>query len=234
VVSKIPLEPFTGYLLDVEMVDVGAPADARGPRVYRRSFTTGGFATFEAFAAAIQAARPTSRHCPTGLFATLLAQFPADHPPLGAELDMLLIGHGIEPLPPAGQPRVVVFWETAAGLRPQPAALMIDAPEALWRRRPYPAATSDDTGPETVVRWTLEDFEWLGLNDASAAESPVERIVRAPGWQRAFIVFKPQQRGRVVMIELAERVPPALSFLDQTKRSAVLVELPLDRALWED
>jgi hypothetical protein len=230
----IPLDAYTDYILDVELVDLGAPADATGPSVYRRHFTTGGYPTLADFAASLQAPRPTARSCPVGALEAVRAYFNGRKPE-GAELDDQLRAQGIEPLPVPDRPRIVVFWTQAGNALPQPAGVLIDATEALWRSRPYPKKQPDDTGPVPAERWVLADTEWLFVEDKSAAGVVAPKgVLRAPGGQRALIVLAPNQRGKTVKIDLVDKTFPGLPFLNQTEHRATLVELPLDRAPWEE
>jgi hypothetical protein len=234
----IPLEPYTGYLLDVELVDLGAPATAGGPSIYRRHFETGAFATLADFAGSVQAAKPGARSCDPGAFGAIAAFF-GGRDPAGAELDDQLRAHGMEPLPVPKLPGVTVFWSQSGGL-PEPEAVLVDASEPLWRTRPYPAKVMDDSGPVTAQRWVLADTGWLGLQDSSAGvpapsvAAQVQAVLRAPGGQRALVVLKPGQRGRRVRLDLVTATFPGLPFLNQTEQRATLVDLTLDRAPWEE
>lgn len=230
----IPLELFTDYILDVEMVAVGAPAEAKGPSIYRRHFSTGGFTSFDDFAASLQAPRPTVRSCEPGALEAIRAHF-AGRAPLGAELDDHLRAHGMEPLAVPEVARVVVFWSQEGDDPPQPAGILIDATEPLWRSRPYPSPVEDDTGPVTVQRWVQADTEWMMLEDRSAAGViAADGIIRAPGLQRALIVLAAGARGATVKIELVSRAFPTMPFLNQVEKRAIVVGLTLDHALWEE
>lgn len=230
----IPLELFTDYIMDVEMVDVGAAPDARGPGIYRRHFSTGGFTTLNDFAASLQGAWPTARACEPGALDAVRAYFNG-RAPLGAELDDQLRSHGIEPLEVPHHARILVFWSQAGGNPPQPAGVLVDATEPVWRSRPYPSSVTDDTGPVTAQRWVLADTEWLELQDQSVAGVVAAGgLIRAPGGQRALIVLAPNARGKTLKIDLVSKAFPALTFLTQTEQRATLIELKLDRAPWEE
>ncbi|URI08560.1 hypothetical protein MW290_23555 [Aquincola tertiaricarbonis] len=231
----IALEPYTDYLLDVEIVDLGADSDARGPRVFRRHFSTGGYPRLAHFAAALLAERARSRSAPAGAMEAVRAFF-AGRDPLGPEFDAQWMAQGLEPLGVPERPRIVVFWETPAVGLPQPAAVLIDATEPLWRSRPYPSKVVDDTGPVTAERWVLAETEYLRIENQSAAGvvAAVGGVIRAPGLQRALVVLAAGARGKTVKLDLVEIGFPALPFLNQTERRATLIELPLDHAPWEE
>lgn len=230
----IPLEPFTDYLLDVEIVDLGADSDARGPRVYRRHFSTGGYPRLAHFAAALLAERPRAKSVETGAMAAIRTFFNG-RDPQGPELDAQLMAHGIEPLGVPDRPRIVVFWETPPVGLPQPAAVLIDATEPLWRSRPYPAKVVDDTGPVTAERWVLAPTEYLRIEDGSAAGVVAANgVIRAPGLQRALVVLAPNARGKTLRLDLVELGFPTLPFLNQVERRNTLIEMPLANAPWEE
>ncbi|WP_321949328.1 hypothetical protein [Paraburkholderia sp. J10-1] len=230
----LPLDPGTGYLLDVELVPAGAPADARGPSIYRRHFATGAFATLANFAASLQGERVGARACDPGAMAAIGAFF-AGRAPLGAELDDQFRAHGLEPLDVPRSARIVVFWSQTGNQLPQPEAVLIDATEPLWRSRPYPAKVEDTTGPVDATRWALVDTDWLVLEDRSAAGVVAPNgLLRAPGGQRALVVLAPNSRGKTVQIDLVEVTFPSLPFLNQTETRATLIGLTLDRAPWEE
>jgi hypothetical protein len=150
-------------------------------------------------------------------------------------LDDLFRAHGIEPLTVPERARIVVFWSQAGNALPQPAALLIDATEPLWRSRPYPSQVTDTTGPQPAQRWVLADTEWLALQDQSAAGVvAASGMIRAPGAQRALIVLAPNARGKTVKIDLVSKAFPALPFLNQAEQRATLIEFKLDHAPWEE
>lgn len=230
----IPLEPFTDYLLDVEIVPLGAPDSARGPVVMRRRFSTGGHATLAGFAAALQAPRVTARYCEPGAMEAIRAHFNGREPQ-GPELDDQFRAQGLEPLGLPEAPRVVVFWQQQGNAAPQPAAVLIDANEPMFRSRPYPQELDDTTGPVPAKRWVLADTEWLTLQDMSAAGVVAAGgVVRGPGGQRALVVLAPNARGKTLKIDLVSRAFPLLPFLNQAEQRATLVETRLDRAPWEE
>lgn len=229
----IPLEPYTDYLLDVEIVDLGADSSARGPRVYRRHFSTGGYPNFGAFGAALLAERPRARFVEAGSMEAIRAFFNG-RVPQGPELDDQLRAQGIEPLTVPDKPRITVYWQQQGNALPQPAAVMIDATEPLWRTRPYPAEVTDDTGPVPAKRWVLAHKEYMQIQNMSAAGVVAANgVIRAPGLQRALIVLAANARGKTVKLDLVE-LASALPFLNQVERRATLIELPLERAPWEE
>jgi len=227
----IPLHPFMEYLLDVELVDQGAAESARGPRVFRRHFTTGGFGTIDGFAWSVSSVLRSARAAPVDAFATMLSSLGAH--PQGSAVDSHLAGYQIEPLGVPDHPQVVVFWQQAGTADPQPAAIMIDATEPLSRSRNYPHEITDTTVPDAPQRWILEPREWLTLRGGGDAGA-VSGIVYAPGDQRAFVILAPNSRGRHVTVDLVSLAMPDLPFLDNGEHAYNLVDITLDHAPWEE
>ena len=228
---RLPLHPFMEYLLDVELVDQGAAEDARGPRVFRRHFTTGAFGTIAGFAASVAGGQRTSRSAPPDAFPSLLATLGTR--PQGSAVDAHLLAHRIEPLGVPDQAQVVVFWSQAGTADPQPAAIMIDATEPLSRARKYPKNITDLTVEDAPQRWILEPREWLRLR-GGGDPGAVAGIVYAPGDQRAFVVLAPGSRGKRVTVDLVSLAMADLPFLDSGEQSYDLVDVTLDRAPWEE
>ena len=230
----IPLHAYMDYLLDVECVPAGSPEDTRGPSIYRRHFCTGGFATFEAFAASIVASRPMSRAAAPGGFEAVRAHF-AGRQPQGSELDDQLRAQGLEPLPVPDRAAVTVFWQQVGANPPQPAAVLIDATEPLRRSRQTPRLLTDTTGPENAQRWILEDREWLSLRNLSnAGVVATNGVIFAPGDQRALVVLAAGARGSTVRLALGKNAFADLSFLPQDAPSVTVVDIALTRAPWEE
>jgi len=227
----IPLHPFMGYLLDVECVDIGAAATARGPRIFRRHFTTGGFGTLDGFAASVATVRDTARFAEPGTFSSMLSGLGAR--PAGNAVDSHLMAHGVDPLGVPDLARVVVFWEQTGTALPQPAAIMIDATAPLSRSRHYPKKITDATTPDAASRWILADREWLTVRPGGDAGA-VAGVVWAPGNQRAFVVLAAGARGKRVTADLVEAAMADLPFLNQVERVNPLVDLTLTHAPWEE
>src|SRR5262249_22037900 len=57
----IPLDLYTDYLLDIEMLDASAPDGSPGQLVWRGSFSTGGFQTAADFATSFQTTKVSHR-----------------------------------------------------------------------------------------------------------------------------------------------------------------------------
>ena len=227
----LPLHPLMDYLLDVEMVDQGAGADARGPRVLRRHFTTGRYTTLEGLASSVMGALPTAQFCTAGTFSSMLASLGSR--PTGAQIDEHLRSYGLEPWSVPNEPRVVAFWEQAGAALPQPVAVLVDAGEPLSRFRDYPKLVTDTSADETAKRWVLAQREWLTVQTGGDA-GLVKGIVYAPGCQRAVIVLQPGARGKHLTADLVALGMSDLPFVGQTQRQARLLDLTFSRAPWEE
>jgi hypothetical protein len=231
----IPLEPFTDYLLDIEMLDRPSADGSPGVSVLRLNFSTGAFGTLQDFARAFQIAKVEHRSAAVNTLQAIGVQF-ASQAPQGAELDTALMAAGLEPLPVPKYPRVVVFWEQASpAATPQPAAVMIDASEPMWRTRPLPRELSDPD-PSGAKRYELVPKQWLALAEQAGGDQIVEHIVPAPGNQRALVTLKSNSRGKHLMLALQKIAQPE-KFLDgpgSTDQFFSVADLTLPRAPWEE
>lgn len=223
------LERATGYILDVEVVPDGSPAGTRGPRIFRRQFSTGMFADFDELAASLAATAETGRGGAAGAVAGIAARFVA-HPPAGAEFDDAWRHAGFDPLGAARDPRITVVWEQPdPASPPQPTGILVESPAPLTRSRPYPQSIEDPP----ATRWALREETWLEVQDVSGTAA-VKSIIRSPGADRYLVVLNPDQRGVRVDLDLVEKAFPDRPFLNQVERRARIVSAPLDHAPWEE
>ena len=231
VTVPIPLDPYTDYILDVEMVDVGAEDDATGPSVYRRHFSTGAYGTFSEFASALKAVRVGHRSVSVGSM-TAIQTFFGGRDPQGAELDEQLRANGLEAMPAPDQANIVVFWEQDGGL-PQPAAILVDADEPMWRSRPYPAKIIDDSSDIPTERWILQPKPWLSLVPTPGGDGAIATVIKAPGSQRALVILQPNSRNQRIQLDLvAHEFPEA--YLQQPEQRTTVVDITATRAPWEE
>ena len=233
VTMPIPLEPFTDYVLDIEMVDKGAAANAQGTSVWRIGFSTGRFATVDKFAISFQLDRVLHRFSKPGQLQAIGAQ-PWAANPQGNQLDEAMIAAGLEPMGVPSAPRGMVFWETA-GLVPQPAAVLVDASEPMWRSRKVPKKVVDPN-PPNAQRYEMADVEWLKLEQQAGGDPIVDKVVRAPGAQRALITLKPNSRGKKLKLALRHIAlkEPYLDGPAAADQVYTVVDAILNRAPWEE
>ncbi|WP_299655917.1 hypothetical protein [uncultured Tateyamaria sp.] len=247
----IPLDPYTDYVMDIESVDIGAPAETVGDRVYRLNFSTGQFGLTEDFARDVQATLTEDRFVEAGALQAIgndprFAGRELDSivpgqtllTTMGPELDEELVGAGLEPMDVPGAARVIVFWEQAnPGADPQPAAILLDASEPMHRTRPLPQeVTEEDPDGIATTRWRLEPTPWLSIAESAASDNVVDTILFSPGAQRALITLKPGSRGQSLRINMVRK---AFSepYLDEGLGGDVEFEIiatDLTRAPWEE
>ena len=197
----IPLDPYTDYVVDIEYVDLGAPDDTVGKLVYRRGFSTSAFGTLGEFANTFLGTRPEHRYAQPGKLATLAATF-AGHDPQGSQLDEAMLAAGLEPMGTPSAPRLIALWEQATPAAiPQPVAVIIDAPEPLWRSRLIPTKVVDPV-PDAPQRYEMKPAVWLQLQQLAGSPDVVAKIIPAPGGQRAIVILKPGSRGKGLALGL--------------------------------
>jgi hypothetical protein len=229
----IPLEPFTDYVLDIEMTDKSAPDAAAGSVVWRTGFSTGRFPTIVKFAQSFRLNRTIHRFSkPNQLQA--IGTLPWVGNPQGNQLDVAMTGAGLEPMGVPEAPRIIVFWETT-GSTPQPAAILVDASEPMWRSRKVPRE-SVDPNPPNASRYEMTLVEWLMLEQEAGGDDIVDKIIRAPGGQRALITMKSNSRGKTLRLAL-RKVAMKEDYLDgpaATDQFFTIVNTKLTSAPWEE
>jgi hypothetical protein len=233
----IPLDLYTDYVLDIEMVDTSAADGTPGVRVWRESFSTGGFRLLDDFANSFQIARVAHRGVPAdhlGGFAAIAATY-ATRDPQGAELDTDLSNTaGLDAQPVASAPRSIVFWEPGAP-DPQPVAIMLDSSEPMWRSRPIPTEVND-ADPAGAKHYEMISTPWLDVVQQAGGDDIVDHIVRAPGGQRAIITLKANSRGKHLKVAL-RRIALTAPYLDgaaATDQLYTVLDLTLTNAPWEE
>ncbi|WP_224792161.1 hypothetical protein, partial [Pseudomonas fluorescens] len=229
----IPLEPFTDYVLDIESADKTAPEDTTGTVVWRTGFSTGRFATPAAFAQSFQFNRVLHRFCEPGKLQAIAA-LPWAADPQGNQLDEAMIAAGLEPMGVPEAPRIIVFWQ--AGVPdPQPAAVLVDACEPMWRSRRIPVE-SIDPNPPNASRYEMTPVEWLKLEQEAGGDAIVASMIRAPGGQRALITLNANARGKTLRLAL-RKVAMKQDYLDgpaAADQLFTIVNTRLSRAPWEE
>lgn len=229
----IPLEPFTDYVLDIESVDKTAPEDTAGETVWRTGFSTGRFATPAAFAQSFLFNRVLHRFCEPGKLQAIAA-LPWAADPQGSQLDEAMIAAGLEPMGVPAAARIVVFWESAAPA-PQPAAVLVDASEPMWRSRRIPVE-SIDPDPPHASRYEMAPVQWLKLEEVAGGDAIVASVIRAPGGQRALVTLGANARGKTLRLAL-RKVAMTQDYLEgpgATDEFYTIVDTLLDRAPWEE
>jgi hypothetical protein len=236
ITMPIPLDLDTDYVLDIEMLDNTAADGTKGTLVWRGSFTTGGFATLDDFAKSFRISRISQRGVHTADIGKLQAigtQFAARSPE-GSEFDTALVAAGLDAQPLPKSPRMVIFWDATLA-DPQPAAILIDSSEPMWRNRPIPTKV-DDPGPAAAQRYDLDPQPWLALDQRAGGDPVVDHIVAAPGGQRALITLKPNSRGKHIILALRRiaHLEPYLDGPTAIDQFSSILDLTLAAAPWEE
>ena len=236
ITMPIPLDLDTDYVIDIEILDKNAPNGTLGDRVWRGSFSTGGFRTIDEFASSFQVARIAHR----GVHSDDLGKLQAigttfsGRDPQGQEFDTALIQAGLDPQPVASSPHVIIFWDPVAP-DPQPAALLVDSSEPIWRSRSIPTEVTDP-GPAASKRYELQPAPWLKLVQQTGGDDIVDNIVRAPGGQRALVTLKPNSRGKRINLAL-QRIAHKEPYLDGSgamDQFFTVLDMQLIAAPWEE
>ena len=232
-VIPMPLDPYTDYLLDVEMVKTGDPASAVGTRIFRRRFSTGAYGLLKSFAAAFQASKPSARGLDAGSVESI-RNFFAGRQPQGAEFDERLRTVGIEARATSAGTRITTIWETVAGV-PQPAGVLIEAAEPIWRERRIPTKVVDNDSEQPVERYQLLPRPWLTLSPTPGGDPIVAANgeIRAPGGSSALIALVPGARGKRLRLDLVRLAEPE-SYLVTTEERFTIIDIEFASAPWED
>ncbi|MGD1859187.1 MAG: hypothetical protein ACFB0E_04360 [Leptolyngbyaceae cyanobacterium] len=239
----ILLDPYTDYILDIEAVNQETQTTFS---VYRRHFSTGGYRDQAEFASAISAQFIDHRPAKPGSMMAIRHALNGEAPK-GAAFDRLWQDQGLEVLPIPEKPRIVVIWEQQnLNSLPQPAAVLIDAPEPLVRSRLYPKLSTgsgagddalipiEDANPDAAERWVLEPKEWLVLSQPAEGQ-PIANNgqIIVPGSQRALIVLQPNSRGRLLEIDLVGQSFDE-AYLNIPEQRYTIVKIRFTHAPWEE
>jgi hypothetical protein len=109
--------------------------------------------------------------------------------PTDAEIESTLLTAGLETLAPSAQPRFTILWQPI-GADFKPVALLIDAPEPLWRTRLEPQkVTVTSTDGSSMEHWVAAPRLYVEL--AENGTSAVQRFVRSPGGTRTLVMLNP-------------------------------------------
>jgi hypothetical protein len=236
VTIPIPLDLDTDYVLDIEMLDKSLPDGTPGDRVWRRSFSTGSFNSLDDFALSFQLVRVNHRGVhpdDEGKLQSMGTRYAARLPE-GSEFDDELTKAGIDLQPSPKSPNVIVFWDPAVP-DPQPATLLVDSSEPMWRDRLIPTEVTD-SGSTSTKRYELQPFTWLKLAEQTGDDTIVDHIIPAPGGRRALVTLKPNSRGKRLKLAL-QRIANPEPYLDgsgATDQFATIIDLQLTAAPWEE
>lgn len=233
----IPLDLYTDYVLDIEMLDKSAADGTVGQRVYRHNFSTGAFFTLNEFGATFMTERVRHRGVAAddvGKLQAIGAKFVKPAVPQGSEFDQAWQDAGMEALPVPKSPRVTIFWEPGTAL-PQPVAILIDASEPMFRSRVIPEQVTDG-GLAAAKRFEMVNKTWLELAEQAGGDAIVSSVIPAPGGQRALVLLAPGARSKHVKLALHRIVFPKAHLDGETAvdEFVTIVDSVLDHAPWEE
>jgi hypothetical protein len=114
-------------------------------------------------------------------------------------------------------------------------AVLLDAPEPMWRARPHPEKITDTSGLSNAQRWVLGSRDWMVLQQGATTDAPLAAsgFVRVPGDQRALVVLAPGARGKRFSLDLV-RTASTDAWMPIAEERHVIVDLTLTRAPWEE
>ncbi len=226
----IPLDLYTDYVLDIEKLPKSAADGSPGTRIWRLSFSTGAFRTLEEFAQSFRIARLGHRSAQPGALQAMGNNL-TSNPPKGADFDNAWITAGMDPMEVPQHPRVTVFWDTAP--TPQPVAVLVDSSEPMKRSRPVARELPAEGGPPGASRWEMKPVDWLTLAEQPGGDAIIDKIVLAPGAQRALVTLKPNARGKKLRLALKRLAQPE-PYLAVTEALFTIAEVTLQNAPWEE
>ncbi|GAA1569172.1 hypothetical protein GCM10009789_23280 [Kribbella sancticallisti] len=227
------LQPLTDYLVDIEAVPKGAPANAHGRRVHRVGFTTSRFDTVNDLAELVRLAPRQHRHVSTPAALSTLPLAPA-----GDVLDAAYQGAGLAIPQVPRYPGVQVLWSGEAV--PQPVAVVVECSEAMWRSRPMPTVVAGPPDPSAGPShqwWAAVEGDWLSLKPSAAppaAGDPpragITKLVKGTGGTRAVLLLAPGSRGSELRLDL---VVAGDALAGTPTQRAEALRIALHRAPWE-
>jgi large repetitive protein len=238
-----PLDPSCDYVLDLSYdATVTTPAQNQlGMPLLRRGFSTGRYANPVELANDVAASALEHRSV-TGFAAAFAGMGSA--PVTDTQLDTALAAAGLGAVAPPTGPRLVLLWATDTSPA-APVAVLIDAPEPIWRTRLAPQQhPADSTG---TTWWELDQRDWLTVAAAPSRgefgtsdpdQVPITGIVRNNAGTRVICLLGDVPAASTtpkVSIVLSRSVDPT-GVLDPPGTPATtspLVAVELGGAPWE-
>ena len=227
------LEPRTDYVFDIEFVSPPpVPTGGSVTPLFRRSFTTSRYRSWDEMAAAVSTANFVESPADAPAVAGLEALVTAPAPVSPSAFDAALRQAGLRPVFDVTDPVVELLWVNDGGIL-QPRVLVIRTPEPLVRTRQEP----DQYEPPGVPRLqreviTLQDKPNLEIVPTPGiAGAAVLSIVDQPGMNTVVVVVD-AGRGKPIDLTLRRH---ANVFLGETPGTAdtPLFAVTLDAAMWE-
>ncbi len=198
------LEPRTDYVFDIEFVNPPpVPPGGSFSPLFRRSFTTSRYRSWDEMAAAVSIANVIESPADAAAVAGLEGLLAAPSPVSASALDAALRQAGLRPVVDVTDPVVELLWVNDGGTL-QPRILVIRTPEPLVRTRQEP----DQYEPPGVPRLqrkviTLQDKPYLEIVPTPGIAGAASlSIVEQPGMNTVVVVV---DAGRGKPIDLTLR-----------------------------
>jgi hypothetical protein len=176
----IALDPLTEYILDIQ---VGQPAAPPTYPLFRRRFSTSRYKSFQALAQDVAQTPVRHRRVANSAPLAALAAEVADR-----ELEDALRAVRWGELTRPAVPRVTVIWRdpAAPSQHSSPAAVLLETPEPLWRRRDSPEEVTDANGTR---RYQLRPWQWLGVVETPPGDPIATRFVQTTDGARTLVIL---------------------------------------------
>jgi len=226
----LQLEPLTDYILDIEAEPTAG--DPVHP-LFRRHFTTSRYRDMPALAAAVAGSPTRHRRVADATPLAALGAGAAGKLAVVRDLDIEAALRAVRwgDLARPTAPQVTLIWQDGlAGDPPQPMAVLLEAPEALWRWRDVPVSTTDAYGRR---RYTLQPAPWLEVAEAPAAVPVSEGFVSSAGGGRTLVLLRPNARGATLSL-LLKHIHHPLFEANNAVETATLATVSLSAAPWEE
>ncbi|MBE7169245.1 MAG: hypothetical protein INR73_01560 [Williamsia sp.] len=193
----IPLERRTTYSIEIQSKTPVAPLPGQPlTPLYKMQFTTSRFNSIFELAEVMRNSYITLRVLKSPLDA--LSQQCSDN-----DMQTALLKAGLDALPPADDPKITLLWANA-GASFQLQAILLDAPEPLWRVRPYLnlETISDETG--WMKHWVNTERPELELIEFGT--SVVQSMSYNQTGSRTIVYLKPGAAGSTIRLSLLKHL----------------------------
>jgi|GEM_PF-2993141 len=194
----IPLMRNTTYMMEIESKtpDAPPPGEPKSP-LYKLSFTTSRYLSMDELASIISGSYINTRVLKNPL--ALLPATCSDN-----DIQSKFIDAGLDALAPVEDPAVTLFW-TPDGSSFVLSAILVDAPESLWRQRPFPYIETvvDDEG-KPMKHWIMKDLPEMEIveNGSGLAQAIVHNLTGT----RSIIYLKNTAAGNTIKLQLKRYV----------------------------
>lgn len=237
-VLPMPLRPLMAYTLDLEVDPADAAPVKPAAPLFRRSFTTGRFASPEALVKDLIGRGVRHRALSaqiSGLPSSGVVTIAPDE-----AIQNALINAGEQALPAAKTGGTVIYWARRSGeTNYSPHAILLDSPEALWRVRYEPTmevVPGQVLGHEDPAYQRIVPAETESMFIAEQGGPNVQRFVRSPSGTRTLVFISDSfsiANGGATLRLLINR--PASALYALTAESQPLLTIAFgQRAPWEE